>query len=391
MTDLYKTVPIDLPGRSYPVVIGAGALHVLGEQVQAQAGSRSVLLAHDAGLPAGVVESARDSLARVGIRVNSTEAVASEVEKSMASVDRLVGMAAEARLDRNDAVVSLGGGIVCDVAGFAAAVYRRGIAHVACPTTLLAMVDASVGGKTGVNLPTSTGLKKNRVGAFWQPRAVIADVSTLASLDERVHRAGLAECLKHTLICRTLGLEDHAMLGWIGSQISAIMRADGDVSTELVERNVRIKAAAVLADERERDRGLRMLLNLGHSFGHALETRADLSPSGNAADAPLQHGEAVALGLVCAAAASVAMGRMGDADFERIREAIAGVGLPTSVQGLPSDEVILEAMNHDKKVLGGDLRLILPVSDDSGLGLAEIVVGPPEEVVRYGIGAIRGE
>jgi 3-dehydroquinate synthetase len=198
-----RTVPITPGGdasRGYDVAIGEGVLSELGPRLAEVVAPRRALLVHDDRLPDDAIATARDSLAAAEVRTITEPLAASEANKTIDTVNRLLHVMAEAKLDRTDALVALGGGVVGDIAGFAAAIYRRGIPFVQCPTTLLAMVDASVGGKTGVNLGLRTGLKKNLVGAFWQPALVLADTALLNTLPERHLRAGLAECLKHGLI-----------------------------------------------------------------------------------------------------------------------------------------------------------------------------------------------
>lgn len=379
-------VGIELERSPYDVKVGPNVLDILGEVVRDVAGASSVLLVADDGLPVEHVARAEISLDRSGVRTVRANAHAAEEAKSLDVVAELLAKAGEAKLERGDAVVALGGGIVGDVAGFVAASYRRGIPLVQCPTTLLAMVDASVGGKTGVNLATSTGLKKNMVGAFWQPSAVLADVSTLATLDERVFRAGLAECVKHGLIAASLDARTDCLLTWIESNADRLRDRDPEVCAELVQRNVRIKAAAVVADERETapsSVGGRALLNLGHTFGHALETQPGLSPTGDPTDAPLHHGEAIALGTVAACAAAESLGLM-DADSRgRVIEVLTGVGLPVRIRNLPDHGVLAEAMGHDKKVIGGKLRIVVPEGEaGSPTGRARVVDDPPESAIQ---------
>lgn len=242
-------------------------------------------------------------------------------------------------------------------------------------------------------------LLKNMIGAFWQPRLVLADTDALASLPDRHFRSGLAECLKHGLISSgAIGaggaddsrapVPDASLFEWTVAHLPKILARDASILAELIERNIRVKAAVVAGDEREEKpspEGGRALLNLGHTFAHALESLPALSPTDNPADAPLQHGEAVALGLVAAAAASAAMGRLSRADADRLRDAVTRAGLPTSVTGLPPDRALIDAMANDKKASGGKLRLILPVS----LGECAVVEAPDELLLASGWAAIR--
>lgn len=384
-------------GRGYDVVIGAGVLGRVGAIAREAAGltrereGARVFVVCDGGLPKETVGRVRASLGAAMLVALTQKVTASETEKSLRSAEGLLARMAEFGLERREPVVALGGGIVGDLAGFVAATYRRGVPVVQCPTTLLAMVDASVGGKTGVNLsvPGEAGpeLQKNMVGAFWQPRAVVADVGTLGSLPERYFRAGLAECVKHGMIAGAFG--DPELLEWTEASLAKILARDAGTLVELVMRNVKVKAAVVGGDEREeKDEGGRALLNLGHTFGHAIETIAGLSPDGppDAAKAPLQHGEAVGLGLVAATRCAEASGRCEKGMGDRVVAILTRCGLPTRVKGLPGDDEVVRRMKKDKKVMGGKLRLVLPV----GVGRAEVVVDVGAGAVEAGIGVIRG-
>jgi 3-dehydroquinate synthase len=370
-----RRVRVELGPRSYDVVIGPGLLAALGARVRGcvGAGSRRVLLAIDHNLPAATVDAAAWSLQAAGFAVTRCTLAATEQEKSLAAIEPLLSMLLASRHERGDPVVALGGGIVGDVAGFAAAMYRRGVPVVQCPTTLLSMVDASVGGKTGVNLragntadanknvPNKGDLKKNMVGAFHQPVLVVADVRTLASLPERERRAGLAECVKHGLLAGEF--DDAGLFEWIASAAGRVAALDDATLTELVARNVAIKARVVAGDEREEASdavGGRALLNLGHTFGHAIETLPGIAPRGESP--PLTHGEAVALGVTAACGVSVRRGWMSDAERGEVLRALNSLGLPTTVAGLPASGAIVARMRDDKKVVADRLRLVLPVS-----------------------------
>jgi 3-dehydroquinate synthase len=381
-------IRVDLAACGYDVAVGAGLLSTLGDTVRLTTGAAfgaRAFLAFDRGLPADTVARAEASLAAAGFKPLRHTLSAAEPDKSIAHTTEMLAAMTAAAMDRLEPVVALGGGIIGDLAGFAAAIYRRGVPIVQCPTTLLAMVDASVGGKTGVNLATDDGdLHKNMVGAFHQPRAVIADVEVLRSLPDRFFCAGLAECIKHAMIAADWG--DPGLLDWTASAQPRIAAHDPATLIELVSRNARIKAAVVGRDEREQDQsGGRALLNLGHTFAHAIEPLPGLSPDGNPAHAPLQHGEAVALGLVAAARCSVALGKCPADLADRTVAVLSGFGLPTKVRGLPPADQILARMHHDKKVLAGRLRLVLPTAP----GRATVVADPPQAAVIAGIDAIR--
>jgi len=382
-------VQVSLDGtRDYEVLVGHALTDTLADRVRALCPcAKRAFIVIDAGLPQTAGAAASSALSRRQFGVSSITIRPTEGDKSLDTFERILVALAESRHERRDPVIALGGGIVGDVSGFAAASYRRGVPVVQCPTTLLSMVDASVGGKTGVNLRTSDGsLKKNLVGAFHQPRLVVADVSLLSSLPDRQFRAGLAECVKHALLSSEFG--DPSLLGWIEARASAILARDDATLTELVARNVAIKARVVAGDEREEAEsaaGGRALLNLGHTFGHAIETLPDLSPTGNAGDAPLLHGEAVALGTMAALDAAARLKLASAALRDRVGALLSRLGLPSKVKGLPSGDRMLELMSHDKKVLGGVLRLVLPCDG----GTCKVMDNPDRPIVLAAIDSIR--
>ncbi|MGP1345788.1 MAG: 3-dehydroquinate synthase [Phycisphaerales bacterium] len=403
--DERRTIEVSTPGvgSRYAVEVGGGILAGLGERVAALTNGRRAMLVCDEGVPERLVTRAEGSLARAGFGVVRMSVRAREDEKSLETGSRLIHGLAEARLERSDVLVSLGGGIVGDVAGFASACYRRGIGFVQCPTTLLSMVDASVGGKTGVNLTVSGGMRKNLAGAFHQPLLVVADVEALDSLSARVFRAGLGECLKHGMIA---GGIDDGLLEWTVGRLGTLLggkgRGVGDggmggrgaMLVELVARNVGVKKRFVEADERETSgdaQRSRMLLNLGHTYAHALESVGarvgGLGWAGGAGgDDRVQHGEAVLLGLVAATHAAAAMGLVDGARGEAIRGMVESVGLGTRVGGLPDDGALIALMGEDKKASGGHLRVVLP----DGERTARVVESPDRAVLSAGWVAIRG-
>jgi 3-dehydroquinate synthase len=386
-----RTVRIRTTQHDYDVAIGPGAIasidaaiaHVLGAPPR-----RAMLVYDDALEHTPSLATLRDTLGAL-----DTHAVSIRAQENLKSLDTLrdilIALAGE-RLERNDLLVALGGGIVGDVAGFAAATYRRGIPVIQCPTTLLAMVDASVGGKTGVNLelPGTHGsphLLKNVVGAFHQPRLVIADLSTLDTLDQRQFTSGLAECVKHAMI--GADWDDPTLLEWTRACAASIVAREPVALRELVERNVYVKARVVSADERETagpDRPGRMLLNLGHTFGHAIETAPGAAPAGSTA-AGLLHGEAVALGLLAACTCAATLGLTDDALATSTRALLTSLGLPTSAKGLPPTDRIIDAMRHDKKAGSGRMRVVLPVAP----GRCRVVEDPDMAALARAIDSIR--
>ncbi len=376
-------IPIDIPSAPTGLVVERGAVSRLGEVLAREGVSvagRVAVLAVDRAIRAAHGARAAQALEAAGARVAIVELVADERAKSMRTVEEVWSAALAAGADRGALVVALGGGLVGDLAGFAAATYMRGIDLVQVPTTLLAMVDASIGGKTGVNLELpGGGLGKNLAGAFWQPKVTIADADTLSTLPIRELRAGLAECAKHAVIA---GEDAFAAL-----ERDAAALAEGDAAAldRLIPASASIKARIVSRDPFER--GERAQLNLGHTFGHAIETIPELG---------LLHGEAVAIGMVAACRCAAAAGRLDDGTAARIEALLRALRLPTRLPtGLPtrlpsaaSAADIRRRMGFDKKNdgIGGAraLRLVLP----SAIGAVELVADAPERAVAAGLASI---
>jgi 3-dehydroquinate synthase len=266
----------------------------------------------------------------------------------------------DASLERKSPVIALGGGVVGDTVGFVASTYLRGVPFIQCPTTLLAMVDASVGGKVGVNVPQG----KNLVGSFYQPRLVVIDTNTLKTLPARELHCGLAECVKHGVI------RDPALFDWIDDNLDAILQLDSETLVQLVEKNVKIKAAVVMEDEKET--GTRAHLNFGHTFAHAIEATI-----GYDAAHTWRHGEAVSLGMVAASRLAAEQGYCAASVPRKIVRLLARIGLPVDAPDLPSTDQLMHAMRLDKKVSDGRLRLILP----DQLGSVSIVDDAPVEAI----------
>jgi 3-dehydroquinate synthase len=326
---------IDLGERSYPILIGPGLLHdaaLVGGAVAA----RDVLVVTNTTVAPLYLAHLERSLE--GKRVASVALPDGEQHKTLETLALVFDALVERRLNRDACVVALGGGVVGDMAGFAAACYQRGVDYVQVPTTLLAQVDSSVGGKTGVNHPGG----KNLIGAFHQPLAVLADTDTLETLPPREFRAGLAEVIKYGLIA------DIAFLGWIEANLDGLLRLDGAVLAHAIRRSCEIKAEIVAEDEREH--GRRALLNLGHTFGHAIETATGYGE--------WLHGEAVGTGMLMAADLSHRLGWIEATDVGRIRALLARAGLPVAAPPIGASRA-LELMGMDKKVLAGRIRLVL--------------------------------
>ena len=336
----FRTVPVPLGERAYDVVIGDGLIADAGHLVAARLGRRRALVVTDATVATLHLAALEDALAAGGIRTARHVVPAGEGSKSVAELHRTVDAILDAELERGDTVVALGGGVVGDLAGFAAAITRRGMPFVQVPTTLLAQVDSAVGGKTGIN----TRHGKNLVGAFHQPALVLADTATLATLPERHRRAGYAEVVKVGLLGDAPFFERLEALG-----ARALTTGLGDA----IATAVAAKAAIVVEDEREA--GRRALLNLGHTFAHAVEACAGY-------DDRVVHGEAVGLGLALAFRLSAALGLCPRDDAMRVGRHLATVGLPTTFQDIPvalSAAPLMAAMQQDKKIKDGVVRFIL--------------------------------
>jgi 3-dehydroquinate synthase len=331
-----KRVAVSVPGAQYEILVGPGALARLPDMLAALAPTR-LLVVTDATV--GQLHAARigDLIAPVAPTVVFS-GIDGEAGKSMAAVERVIDALVSHRADRKSVVVALGGGVVGDIAGFAAAVFMRGIRAVQVPTTLLAQVDSSVGGKTGVN--HSSG--KNLIGAFHQPSAVVADTDLLRTLPPRELSAGLAEVIKHGLLA-DVGYFERVM-----ASLPRLRACDGEALMDAIVGSCEIKAGVVSRDERES--GERALLNLGHTFGHAIEA---LSGYGH-----WLHGEAVGCGMCLAADLSRRLGLIGSADVARVEDAVRAAGLPVRIAGL-SLEAALQSMAGDKKAEAGRIRFIL--------------------------------
>jgi 3-dehydroquinate synthase len=330
-----QTVHIDLRERSYPIVIGAGLLDQPAVVTGAVA-ARDVLVVTNATVGPLYLETLHRGLA--GKRTGRVVLADGEQHKTLATLSQVLDAMVAQRLNRDGCVVALGGGVVGDIAGFAAACYQRGIDFVQVPTTLLAQVDSSVGGKTGVNHPGG----KNLVGAFHQPRAVLSDLATLRTLPVRELRAGLAEVVKYGLI------DDAGFLDWIERNVQPLLALDMEALAHAVRRSCEIKARIVASDEREQ--GARALLNLGHTFGHAIENALGYGE--------WLHGEAVGVGMLLAADLSSRLGWLARSDVERVQALLARIGLPTTAPAIGAARA-LELMGMDKKVLAGRIRLVL--------------------------------
>jgi 3-dehydroquinate synthase len=332
-----RTLVVGLGERSYPIHIGPGLLERPELLSPHLAGRRAVVVTNETVAPL-YADRLERTLAAAGATTGRIVIPDGEAHKTWQTLDAVFGALLEARADRKAILVALGGGVVGDLAGFAAASYQRGISFVQVPTTLLAQVDSSVGGKTGINHP----LGKNMIGAFHQPLVVLADTDTLASLPAREFRAGLAEVVKYGAI------RDAPFFAWLEANLDALLARDPDVLAYAIHRSCEVKAEIVALDERES--GPRALLNLGHTFGHAIETVQGYGS--------WLHGEAVAAGMAMAARFSVRLGRLAPGDADRLVAFLARAGLPTEPPRM-APAAWLEAMGRDKKNESGRITLIL--------------------------------
>lgn len=353
-----EKVYINLGPRSYFIYIGTDLLARLGRFLQDFAFTPRALLVTNSAVGPLYGPLVEKSLAESGFEVIRAEIPDGEEHKSLATAAELYDLAYRSELDRRSPVLALGGGVVGDLAGFVAATYLRGVPFVQVPTTLLAQVDSSVGGKVAVNHPRG----KNIIGAFYQPRLVLADLDTLKTLEPREVRAGLAEVIKYGVIA------DPAFFAWLEENVERLLALDPEALAHAVATSVRIKAQVVEEDEREE--GRRAVLNFGHTLGHALEAATGYTI--------WRHGEAVAIGMVAAARLAVELGMLAEKEAGRIVNLIRRAGLPVSLPAGISLDDLLASMRRDKKVLAGRLTFVLPVE----IGKVEIVRDVPEEAVR---------
>lgn len=353
MTPLSLSVPI--AGRSYDIHIGHGLLADTASLAQRLPECKLAIVTNTRVGPlyAGHVHAARGSLPTVDIVLPD-----GEQHKTLATAERIFDVLVANRFARDDVLLALGGGVVGDICGFAAACYQRGVDFIQVPTTLLAQVDSSVGGKTGVNHPGG----KNLIGAFHQPSAVIADTATLATLPVRELRAGIAEVIKYGLIC------DAPFFDWLESNLTALLALEPQAVSYAVHRCCTLKAEIVGRDEREQ--GERALLNLGHTFGHAIETVTGYQT--------WLHGEAVAAGLAMASTLSVQAGWMSSQERDRVLQLLERAGLRTDARGEVTPDAAREAMSLDKKVKSGRLRFIAL----RGIGQAFVTADAPEDALK---------
>ncbi|MBF0488317.1 MAG: 3-dehydroquinate synthase [Nitrospirae bacterium] len=348
---------VNLGERSYEISIGAGAIDSLGEKLSSLGFNKKIVIVSNETVFKHYGACVSQSLNKAGFEVFPIFIPDGEAYKDMRYVESVLNEMFTVGLDRKSAVVALGGGVVGDLAGFAASIYMRGIALVQVPTTLLSQVDSSVGGKTGVNNPFG----KNMIGTFYQPRFVCIDIDTLKTLPERELRAGIAEVIKYGII------RDAALFAFLKDNRQKILSRDSAALKHIIHTSCRIKAEVVSKDEREA--GLREILNCGHTAGHALETVTQYTQ--------YLHGEAVAWGMYAEARIAAALGLLPAAALKEIRDLIEGYGLPTSIPKGIAIGSLVEAMIYDKKTVAGAIKFVLPTE----IGKVKIIKGIEKEFI----------
>ncbi|WP_299374502.1 3-dehydroquinate synthase [uncultured Tateyamaria sp.] len=362
-----ETVHVPLGDRAYDVLIGPGLLAEAGALVSPLLPRPRVAVVTETRVAALHLAALQDGLGQAGIDTVVLELPPGEATKSWAHLGQVTEWLLEQKVERRDVVVALGGGVIGDLVGFACAIMRRGVRFVQVPTSLLAQVDSSVGGKTGIN----TGQGKNLAGAFHQPSLVLADTDVLASLSERDFLAGYGEVMKYGL------LGDAAFFGWLETNAPAMAAGDMGLRVAAVRRSVEMKAEIVTRDETEQ--GDRALLNLGHTFCHALEAATGYSDR-------LLHGEGVAIGCGLAFELSARLGLCSQEDPSRVRAHLKAMGMKTDVSDIPGDlpdaSAMLDLMGQDKKVIAGTLNFVLA----RGIGDAFVTSDVPRDVVLSVLG-----
>ena len=356
-------VDVQLGDRSYEIQIGSGLIDQLGTLCAPFVADRHVVIISDSKVAPLYLSKIEAGLMSVADRINSVVVPEGEQSKNLNQCDQLWQLMVELPSDRKSVVFALGGGVVGDLAGFVAAGFARGIDFIQMPTSLLAQVDSSVGGKTGVNLPQA----KNMVGAFWQPKIVIIDIDVLNSLDDRNFRAGLAEVIKYGLIM------DADLFERIETNMDSILKREPAIITELIQRCCQCKADVVREDETETS-GRRAILNYGHTIGHAIEAVYGYGE--------YLHGEAISIGMVAEAELARALGMVGEEFCSRQKAIFESAGLPAACPSGKESELV-DAMTRDKKVASGKLNFILP----TGIGDVKSVPSPGRDAIEAAIKA----
>ena len=352
-----RKVTVELGARSYPIVIGSGLADEIISFVRAAGYSVRGMLVTDTNIAPLYAAQTAELLVRAGVQAEIATIPAGESSKSLTAANDLFTRAIELGLDRRSPIIALGGGVVGDLAGFVAATYMRGVPFIQFPTSLLAQVDSSVGGKVAVNHP----LGKNLIGAFYQPDAVFMELDFLRSLPKREIATGLGEIIKYGIIC------DADFFAWLAENRADVLALEPSAAVHMIARSCEIKADVVRQDECES--GLRRILNFGHTIAHAIEKETGY--------VRYRHGEAVAIGMVGAADISVQMGLLADGERIRINDLIRDMGLPYSAEGVTADAMYADLF-HDKKTVGGRIHWVLA----EGIGTVSVHSDVPEDVVR---------
>ncbi|MFA5095817.1 MAG: 3-dehydroquinate synthase [Candidatus Omnitrophota bacterium] len=358
-----RIIKVKLDRRSYDIVVGKGAIGLLAGYVKKLGLGGSAFIITNNLVKDKCSRGLTDELKKAGMVFKIRVIPDTEKSKSLAVLSSVVADLAKFDLQRRTFIIALGGGVVGDLSGLAASIYKRGIPYIQIPTTLLAQVDSAIGGKTAVDLREG----KNLIGAFYQPRLVVSDVGLLRTLDRRQLRSGLAEAIKYGII------KDRALFAYLEAHGKGILSAGPSRLEHIVVICSRIKAGIVRADERE-EKGLRTILNFGHTIGHAIEAASGFNR--------YNHGEAVALGMLIASEISRRLGLINDRLKLRIASLIKSYGLPTTIRGITLERIV-KALHRDKKFIGARNRLVLI----AGLGRARIVENVPWEIITA---AIRG-
>ena len=351
-------VPVNLGSRSYQIHIHPGLIKQLALYLEQSISVQHIVLFTDDVVEGHYLQLVANQLRKLTDQVDSVAVPAGEASKSVQQCDQLWQQLVRLGTDRKSCVVALGGGVIGDLAGFLAATYARGLSFIQIPTSLLAQVDSSVGGKVGINLPQA----KNMVGAFWQPQAVLIDPQVLETLDERNYRAGLAEVIKYGVIM------DASLFEFLEQTVPEINQRNPETLGQIISWCCQCKATVVEADETERS-GRRAILNYGHTFGHAIEAVYGYGE--------YLHGEAISIGMTCAARLATQLNLTGPELLQRQTKLFREVGLPTEIGSDKLDQLIA-AMKHDKKVESGKLNLILPTK----IGHVQLVTAPEDDKLR---------
>ena len=358
------TITVDLKDRSYPIYITNTNMQGLGQTFRQHLNTSRCVIITDENVAKIHAKTVAQSLADQNIKTHILTVKPGEASKRMNVVEQLYDQLFDLNLERTEAIAALGGGIVGDLAGFVAATYKRGVPFIQIPTSLLAMVDSSIGGKTGINHKKG----KNMIGAFYQPTMVYADISTLNTLPPRELSCGLAECVKHAVI------KDNNLFHWLQEQANEIKNLNQNILMELVIKNCQIKANVVSQDETESD--LRGILNFGHTIGHALEIAL--------ADKDLHHGEAVSLGMIAESNLAIKQDLFETQDLQKLTNLLKAFSLPTKSNTPLNQETILKLMRQDKKVHQGKIKFALPTA----LGTCTFADNIDDEKIKQAIESI---